>query len=86
MIGGPSCYLFIIYSYLTYAILPDNPASDIAGANAHGWESVLVETGVYDPVQGALPPELSPTHSTHNVEAAVHWAIGREAARLGMRS
>ncbi|SCV71488.1 BQ2448_3076 [Microbotryum intermedium] len=28
-------------------MLGDNPASDIAGANAFGWESVLVRTGVF---------------------------------------
>lgn len=25
----------------------DNPASDIAGANGYGWESILVRTGVF---------------------------------------
>lgn len=31
----------------TYYGIGDNPESDIAGANAAGWESVLVRTGVF---------------------------------------
>ncbi|KAI0256428.1 HAD-like domain-containing protein, partial [Lactifluus subvellereus] len=57
----------------------DNPESDIAGANAAGWSSILVRTGVYDPVNG--PPAYKPTHEADNVEAAVQWAIEREATR-----
>jgi ribonucleotide monophosphatase NagD (HAD superfamily) len=53
--------------------------ADIAGANAAGWSSVLVRTGVYDPVDG--PPAHSPTHEAENVEAAVQWAIDREVKR-----
>ncbi|KAF8499592.1 HAD-like domain-containing protein [Russula emetica] len=52
---------------------------DIAGANAAGWSSVLVRTGVYDPVDG--PPAHNPTHEVENVEAAVQWAIDREVKR-----
>ena len=48
---------------------------DIAGANAAGWDSVLVETGVYDPARGA--PAHAPTHIAPDVEAAVRWAIAR---------
>ncbi|KAH9913466.1 HAD-like domain-containing protein [Epithele typhae] len=56
----------------------DNPESapDIAGANGAGWESVLVETGVYDPAEG--PPAHVPTHIATNVASAVQWAIERE--------
>ncbi|TFY68676.1 hypothetical protein EVJ58_g861 [Rhodofomes roseus] len=54
----------------------DNPESDIAGANAAGWSSVLVHTGVYDPQQG--PPSHTPTHQASDVEEAVKWAIERE--------
>ena len=49
---------------------------DIAGANAAGWSSILVRTGVYDPADG--PPTHKPTYEAENVEAAVHWAIERE--------
>ena len=52
---------------------------DIAGANAAGWGSVLVKTGVYDPVDG--PPTHTPTHIADDVEAAVRWAIERELKR-----
>ncbi|KAI0733118.1 HAD-like domain-containing protein [Fomitopsis betulina] len=54
----------------------DNPESDIAGANAAGWPSVLVHTGVYDPHQG--PPTHTPTHQASDVEEAVMWAIQQE--------
>ena len=53
-------------------------AIDIAGANAAGWSSVLVHTGVYDPQQG--PPAHIPTHQASDVEEAVKWAIQRELA------
>ncbi|KIP05781.1 hypothetical protein PHLGIDRAFT_119546 [Phlebiopsis gigantea 11061_1 CR5-6] len=58
----------------------DNPESDIAGANAAGWNSVLVQTGVYDPADG--PPRHTPTHHAEDVEAAVRYAIEREIKRL----
>ncbi|RDB24812.1 putative CDP-alcohol phosphatidyltransferase class-I family protein C22A12.08c [Hypsizygus marmoreus] len=57
----------------------DNPESDIAGANAANWSSILVHTGVFDPQQG--PPSHRPTHEVADVEAAVRWAIDRELAR-----
>ncbi|KZT72148.1 HAD-superfamily hydrolase [Daedalea quercina L-15889] len=57
----------------------DNPESDIAGANAAGWSSVLVHTGVYDPEQG--PPAHTPTHQARDVETAVKWAIEREFSK-----
>ncbi|KAI0930545.1 hypothetical protein AcV5_007230 [Taiwanofungus camphoratus] len=52
---------------------------DIAGANAAGWDSILVHTGVYDPVHG--PPSHVPTHQAKDVEEAVRWAIQREMDR-----
>ncbi|KAI0314277.1 HAD-hyrolase-like-domain-containing protein, partial [Amylostereum chailletii] len=57
-------------------MIGDNPESDIAGANAAGWSSVLVRTGVYDPAQG--PPAYKPTWEAADVEEAVRWAIQRE--------
>jgi len=62
-----------------FYMIGDNPESDIAGANAAGWSSVLVRTGVYDRAEG--PPAHSPTHEAENVEAAVQWAIEREINR-----
>lgn len=32
-----------------FYMIGDNPDSDIAGANAKGWTSILVKTGVFDP-------------------------------------
>ena len=31
-----------------FYMIGDNPKSDIAGANAKGWTSILVRTGVFD--------------------------------------
>ncbi|PPQ98386.1 hypothetical protein CVT24_004065 [Panaeolus cyanescens] len=54
----------------------DNPESDIAGANAASWQSILVKTGVYDVNNG--PPTHSPSHLADDVEGAVEWAIRQE--------
>ncbi|EIW82570.1 HAD hydrolase [Coniophora puteana RWD-64-598 SS2] len=54
----------------------DNPESDIAGANAAGWKSILVHTGVYDPRQGQ--PKHVPNHQAKDVAEAVQWALGQE--------
>jgi len=62
-----------------FYMIGDNPESDIAGANAAGWSSILVRTGVYHPGDG--PPTHKPTYEAGNVEAAVHWAIEREIAQ-----
>jgi ribonucleotide monophosphatase NagD (HAD superfamily) len=47
---------------------------DIAGANAAGWGSFLVKTGVYDANAG-LPPTHCPTEIVEDVEVAVKKAI-----------
>ncbi|KAI0047560.1 HAD-superfamily subfamily IIA hydrolase [Auriscalpium vulgare] len=57
----------------------DNLESDITGENAAGWSSVLVHTSVYDPASG--PPAHAPTHEAPDVEAAVRWAVERDAVR-----
>ena len=65
----------------TVYMVGDNPASDIAGANAHKsqngltWRSVLVESGVY--VSGTTPAH-QPTHIAKNVKEAVDWALMQE--------
>lgn len=64
----------------TVYMIGDNPASDIAGANAYqsncglNWRSVLVETGVY--VKGTPTPH-TPTHLASNVKEAVEWALSQ---------
>lgn len=55
----------------------DNPDSDIAGANGHGWSSILVKTGVYK--EGT--PRHTPTRIADDVEEGVMWAIEREISR-----
>ncbi|KAI7862556.1 HAD-like domain-containing protein [Spinellus fusiger] len=54
----------------------DNPAADIKGANAYGWTSILVRTGVFN------GPENSPMYPADavcaHVEEAVEWAIEQE--------
>ncbi|KDE09526.1 HAD-superfamily subfamily IIA hydrolase [Microbotryum lychnidis-dioicae p1A1 Lamole] len=57
-------------------MLGDNPASDIAGANAFGWESILVRTGVFrGDVKDA---EHRPTIVKDDVWEGVKWALQRE--------
>ncbi|KIM27645.1 hypothetical protein M408DRAFT_162438 [Serendipita vermifera MAFF 305830] len=56
-------------------MIGDNPESDIAGANAAGWNSILVHTGVYSPSEG--PPSHIPTLEAPDVEEAVYAAISR---------
>ncbi|BGP50399.1 hypothetical protein JCM10450v2_006318 [Rhodotorula kratochvilovae] len=58
-------------------MLGDNPASDIAGANAYGWESVLVRTGVF---RGERKEEAEhvPTTLKEDVLEGVQWALRRE--------
>lgn len=76
MVGGT--YLAILAFNLTLNIIvaADNPESDIAGANAAGWKSILVHTGVYDPHRG--PPSHQPTHQAGDVAEAVRWALEQE--------
>lgn len=59
----------------------DNPESDIRGANLHGWDSILVRTGVYKDDQGE--PKYKPTTIVDDVLAGVHWAMKREADKGG---
>ncbi|GAA6029184.1 hypothetical protein JCM8097_001641 [Rhodosporidiobolus ruineniae] len=62
----------------------DNPQSDIAGANAFGWESILVQTGVF---RGSKPEEAEhvPTVVKADVLEGIKWALEREGegAALG---
>ncbi|KAJ7497059.1 HAD-like domain-containing protein [Mycena latifolia] len=55
-------------------MIGDNPESDIAGANAANWKSVLVKTGVFTGGQ----PMHKPTYIAEDVEEAVSWAIAQE--------
>ncbi len=76
-----SCLVFSFHidPHVLSRAIPQSSSADIAGANAAGWSSVLVRTGVYDPVDG--PPTHNATHEAENVETAVQWAIDREAKR-----
>lgn len=55
----------------------DYPASDIAGANAFGWESILVRTGVFRG-QDENDAAHKPTVIKPNVYEGVRWALERE--------
>ena len=48
---------------------------DIAGANAHDWSSILVETGVF---RGGDPAH-TPTKICADVEEGVTWAVEQES-------
>jgi hypothetical protein len=47
------------------------------GANAHGWASILLRTGVYESGE----PSHKPTVILDDVEQAVHWAIKEESRK-----
>lgn len=64
-------------SPLNVYMVGDNPESDIAGANGHDWNSILVKTGVYR--QGE--PAHVPTRIAADVEEGVQWAFNRELDR-----
>lgn len=56
-------------------MIGDNPYSDIQGANSHGWNSCLLNTGVYKPGDH-LSPEITPSHGIHeNVLEAIQHVI-----------
>ncbi|PWN21510.1 HAD-superfamily hydrolase [Microstroma glucosiphilum] len=54
----------------------DNPESDIRGGNDFGWETCLVQTGVYKSSQGQ--PKYPATMIVQDVEEAVRTALERE--------
>lgn len=55
----------------------DNPKSDIAGANAYGWQSILVRTGVFRGEK--LNDDENPAHFVaDNVLTAVKWALEKD--------
>ncbi|KAG1742113.1 HAD-like domain-containing protein [Suillus lakei] len=76
MIGGTYFTILDLDVTLNLIVAADNPESDIAGANAAGWKSILVHTGVYDPHRG--PPSHPPTHQAEDVAEAVRWALEQE--------
>lgn len=57
----------------------DNPAADIKGANAYGWSSILVRTGVFRGPGNSS--EFPATAVCDNVEEAVAWVLEREGNR-----
>ena len=69
----------LLLNGITNAAFYDGIHLDIAGANAAGWASVLVHTGVFRPEQGS--PTHRPTCQATNVEEAVAWAIERANMR-----
>lgn len=54
----------------SYWMIGDNPAGDIAGANRMGWESVLVQTGVFNSGMD-LEGEQRPKHLVRDMKEAV---------------
>ncbi|PVF92980.1 HAD-superfamily hydrolase [Serendipita vermifera] len=64
-------------------MIGDNPESDIAGANAAGWNSILVHTGVYSPSSGS--PLHKPTMEADDVEKAVEAVLEAELRRANIR-
>ena len=57
-------------------MIGDNPKSDIAGAKAKGWVSILVKTGCFDPNDAQTSVngndrEHPATHVVENFQAAI---------------
>lgn len=71
----------VIPDLRTIYMIGDNPASDVAGANAaqkasnKTWKSVLVETGIY---KHKTTPEHIPTVVKPDVLEAVEWILREE--------
>ena len=85
--GGPAGEAAAAEPLKSVYMVGDNPESDIAGANqfasTHGtdWCSVLVETGVYDPLLDSASAGYlrhRPRVIVRDVAAAVRWALQRE--------
>ncbi|CAO3678281.1 unnamed protein product [Umbelopsis vinacea] len=57
----------------------DNPSSDIAGANAYGWTSILVKTGIFEGKGNSA--EFPANLVCEDVEEAVHWALREEGVK-----
>ncbi|KAG0245753.1 HAD-like domain-containing protein [Mortierella sp. GBAus27b] len=60
----------------------DNPYADIAGANAYGWNSVLVKTGVFKTRGYENHHEHPATAVVEHVEDAVRWIIANENSKV----
>lgn len=59
------------------APFPDHTSlTDIAGANAYGWQSILVRTGVFQGADDATPHSAS--YIADHVDEAVRWAFQQE--------
>jgi ribonucleotide monophosphatase NagD (HAD superfamily) len=52
---------------------------DIAGANGHGWKSILLRTGVYEDAH--VPPAHTPTTIADDVEVGVRWALDQSLGK-----
>lgn len=57
----------------------DNPSADIAGANAYGWTSILVKTGIFD--GNGNSSEFPANLVCEDIEEAVHWALREEGVQ-----
>lgn len=55
-------------------MIGDNPASDLAGADAYGWDTILVRTGVYNDGDSLT---VQPQAITDDVLQAVEWAMAQ---------
>ncbi|KAJ1970445.1 hypothetical protein H4R34_006056 [Dimargaris verticillata] len=65
-----------------YYAIGDNPHSDIMGANAHGWCSILVKTGVF---QGHTQDEADSTlraqYLVNDVDEALDLILSLESGK-----
>ncbi|KAK4688998.1 hypothetical protein P7C73_g1117, partial [Tremellales sp. Uapishka_1] len=77
MVGDNPESGMLFLSYRKRVLVNAKAFLDIAGANNHGWNSILLRTGVYS---GGTPTHR-PTTIADDVEMGVLWAIERELTR-----
>ena len=64
-------------------MIGDNPRADILGANQANIQSILVQSGVYEPGSlPALPESQVPTFEVANMEEAVKLICDQENLKL----
>ncbi|KAJ2777111.1 hypothetical protein GGI15_004617 [Coemansia interrupta] len=81
-VGGPAVDVAEMRRGRRIYAIGDNPAADIKGANAAGWTSVLVRTGVFNGPPGSNDASNPAAVVVDHVEDAVNWIVDTEARRL----
>ena len=57
-------------------MIGDNPKGDIYGANLMGWDSILVQTGIYQSGD-ILSPEHQPKYTVSGMDEALKLILNK---------